>query len=224
MTHFAAAAKALQLDHLVVLAATLEAGRQHVADALGVAPVTGGQHPAMGTHNCLLNLWGGQYLEVLAIDPDAAPPARPRWFGLDQPALQARLAKGPFLAHWVAQVARPRQLARWQSQYPQRIAPVLPMARGAYRWQITVAEDGSLPRDGLLPTLIQWDSPQHSSAGLPEPQVALRSLRGFHGAAPEIQHELDWLGAQHLLTLDATLVEPTLMAEFDTPSGIRVLK
>lgn len=224
MTAFTAAAKPLQLDHLVVLAATLEAGTQHVAEALGLEPAGGGRHPGMGTHNRLLNLWGGQYLEVIALDPQAAAPARPRWFGLDRAALQTRLAGGPFLAHWVARVARPRQLARWQAQYPQRIAPVLPMSRGDFSWCVTVPDDGALPGDGLLPTLIQWDNGLHPSARLPEPQAALRSLRGFHAEAPALQAELDWLGAQHLLTLDATLVEPSLVAEFDTPQGIRVLK
>jgi len=224
MNPFSAAAQALQLDHLVVIAATLDAGARHVAEALGVEPVAGGNHAAMGTHNQLLNLSGGQYLEIIAIDPQAPAPLRPRWFGLDQPAWQARLAAGPFLAHWVARVNRPKNLARWQAQYPQRIAPVLPMARGDFTWNITVPDDGALPGDGLLPTLIQWHTPAHPSARLPEPQAALRSLRGFHAEAATLQAELDWLGAPHLITLDATLEQPGLIAEFDTPQGIRVLK
>jgi len=39
-----------------------------------------------------------------------------------------------------------------------------------------------------------------------------------------LQSELVWLGAAHLLTIEPTLVEPSLVAEFDTPSGVRVLK
>jgi hypothetical protein len=224
MTAFTTAALPLQLDHLVVLAPTLESGARHVSDALGCDTVEGGRHAAMGTHNRLLNLWGGQYLEVVAIDPQAEAPARPRWFGFDQPALQARLADGPFLAHWVARVERPKHLARWRSQYPRRIAPVLAMQRGDFDWHITVPDDGSLPGDGLLPSLIQWTGPLHPSARLPEATLALRSLRGFHGQAATLQQELDWLGARHLLTLDATLVEPSLVAEFDTPHGVRILK
>jgi len=224
MTSFTTAALPLQMDHLVVLAASLDEGARHVADALGCDTVAGGQHPGMGTHNRLLNLWGNQYIEVIAIDPQAPAPARPRWFGLDQPALQARLAEGPFLAHWVARVERPKQLARWRAQYPSRLAPVLAMQRGDFHWQVTVAEDGRLAGDGLLPTLIQWDTPLHPSQRLPEPQATLRALRGFHRDAPVLQQELDWLGARHLLALDATLVEPSLIAEFETPHGIRVLK
>jgi len=224
MNSFAASARPLQLDHLVVVAATLEAGARHVTEALGIEPVSGGQHAAMGTHNRLLNLWGGQYLEIIAIDPQAPAPARARWFGLDQPAMQARLAAGPFLAHWVARVARPKNLARWQTQYPQRIAPVLPMARGDLTWQITVPDDGALPGEGLLPTLIQWDTPAHPSSRLPEPQAALRALSGSHPDPANLQAELDWLGVEHLITLDATPAAAGLIAEFETPSGSRLLK
>ena len=101
----------LVLDHLVVAAADLDSGTRHVADLLGIAPAGGGAHPRMGTHNRVLGMAGGVYLEVIAIDPDAPAPQRPRWFGLDQPALRARLADGPFLAHWAARVSAPDDLS-----------------------------------------------------------------------------------------------------------------
>ena len=37
--------------------------------ALGATPAPGGHHPLMGTHNQLLSLGPGEYLEVIAIDP-----------------------------------------------------------------------------------------------------------------------------------------------------------
>ena len=43
----------------------------------------GGEHPRMGTHNLLLRLGDSVFLEVLSPNPDAPPPSRPRWFGLD---------------------------------------------------------------------------------------------------------------------------------------------
>ena len=57
-----------RLDHLVVVASTLEAGAQFVEQALGVAPSPGRRHPHMGTHNLLLSLGPAAYLEVAAID------------------------------------------------------------------------------------------------------------------------------------------------------------
>src|ERR1700754_2045952 len=75
----------LKLDHLVIAARTLEEGAQFVAAKFGVETVAGGAHPLMRTHNRLLNLWGGAYLEVIAIDPSAGgvESPRPRLFALD---------------------------------------------------------------------------------------------------------------------------------------------
>jgi hypothetical protein len=238
-------APCLELDHLVVAARTLEEGTRFVADTLGAEPVVGGAHAAMGTHNRLLGLWGGVYLEVIAIDPqaerdaigrshradsdDAARHPRPRWFGLDDPAMRARLEDGPYLAHWVARVPRPKDLGRWQAQYPARIPSVIPMARGDLTWRLTVPEDGAFPAwqgagDGIVPTLIQWDTTAHPSARLQATGLALRALKARHPRAEEVRAQLEWLGAAHLVELESAADGvATLTAEFDTPAGVRTL-
>jgi hypothetical protein len=224
-------AQKLHLDHLVITARTLDEGTRYVADTLGVEPAGGGAHPLMRTHNRLLNLWGGVYLEVIAIDPEAASgdDPRPRLFALDDPSTHARLDNGPYLSHWVARVERPKNLARWQTQYPERIAPVVPMTRGDFTWDLTVPDDGTFPvwqgaGDGIVPSLIQWDTPKHPSAVLPEAEVALKSLKGFHPQADVVRAQLDWLGAAHLIALDTSTDAPSLVAEFETPAGLRTLK
>ena len=63
-----------ELDHLVVAARDLDEGTAFVQDLLGVPLEPGGKHDAMGTHNRLLNLGGGVYLEIITIDPDAPAP------------------------------------------------------------------------------------------------------------------------------------------------------
>jgi hypothetical protein len=233
-------AHTLQLDHLVISARTLDEGTQYVADTLGVAPAGGGAHPLMRTHNRLLNLWGGVYLEVIAIDPEAEAPAsdaaaRPRVFALDAPKTHARLASGPYLSHWVVRVDRPRNLPRWQAQYPQRIPPVVPMSRGAFTWALAVPDDGAFPSwqgagDGIVPTLIQWDTAQHPSAVLPETGLALKSLKAVHPQAETVEAHLRWLGAAHLIAVSAppeaegAAAEAALVAEIETPAGLRTLK
>jgi Glyoxalase-like domain len=216
----------LQLDHLVIAARTLDEGARFITEKLGVETAEGGAHPLMRTHNRLLNLWGGAYLEVLAINPDAAPidSPRPRLFAMDDPALHVRLENGPQLVHWVARVDRPKSLARWQSQYPERIAPVVAMTRGSNTWNLTVSNDGAFPSwqdagDGLLPSLIQWDTPRHPSETLPETGIALRSLTGFHPRANLLSEQLAWLGASHLMRVEVTEGLPTLVAEFELPDG-----
>jgi len=160
------------LDHLVVAARALDSGARWLEDRLGVPLVPGGAHVLMGTHNRLLRLAGGErlYLEVIAIDPAAAPPPRPRWFGLDDPALQARLAERPRLIHWVA---RSDDLAREASPAH---GEILSMQRGDYHWRITVPPDGRLPDGGSQPTLIQWDVPFHPAERLPESGCTLLTL------------------------------------------------
>lgn len=220
----------LALDHLVVSARTLEEGVQYVANAFGVAPAGGGAHPLMRTHNRLLNLWGGAYLEVIAVDPDApaaTAATRPRLFALDDPATQARLESGPYLSHWVARVEPPKQLERWRAQYPQRIAEVVPMTRGDFAWSLSVPPDGAFPAwhdagDGVLPSLIQWDTPRHPSRELPESGLALKSLHGLHPRPDTVRAQLDWLGAAHLIEVEQADA-PALVAVFDTPSGPRRL-
>ena len=95
-------------DHLVVACATLDQGVRWCEATLGVTPGPGGRHAAFGTHNRLVRLdnedaWPYAFLELIAIDPEAPPPGRLRWFDLDNPSLQARLRDdGPQLVHFVA--------------------------------------------------------------------------------------------------------------------------
>lgn len=222
----------LALDHLVIAAPDLDTGAEFVAATLGVAPSGGGAHARMGTHNRVLGLFGGTYLEVIAIDP-AGTPARPRWFGLDSDVVQQRLRDGPFLLHWAARVERPADLSRWQAQYPDRLAPAIPMSRGDLHWRLTVPDDGSLPAwrgeaatagDGLFPTLIQWDVPNHPGVSLPRQDLALRRLHGSHPHAELLRQGLAWLGAEHLIALEQTDGVPLLWAEIETPDGVKTLR
>lgn len=215
-----------QLDHLVIAARTLEEGADFIAAKLGVEMTGGGAHPLMRTHNRLLNLWGGAYLEVIAIDPNAEPidTPRPRLFALDDPAQRKRLEAGPQLVHWVAGVKRPKALTRWQAQYPERIPAVVAMTRGGNAWGLTVSGDGAFPAwqgagDGLLPSLIQWDTPLHPSESLPETGIALKSLTGFHPRAHLISEQLAWLGVSHLMQVEVTTGTPVLVAEFELADG-----
>jgi len=177
------------LDHLVVAARSLDEGDAWIEERVGVLPVPGGKHTTMGTHNRLLSLGPERYLEVISIDPQAPAPERPRWFELDTPAMQARLSLGPALVHWVE---RTGDLEAVLAGY---VTPVriVPFTRGALRWRMVLTPDGSFPRGGTLPTLIQWEG-GHPCDFLPDSGVRLEHL----GHDP-------------------------LAARFSTPSGVRTI-
>jgi hypothetical protein len=162
-----------ELDHLVVAARTLEEGAAWVEERLGVSMSPGGRHALMGTHNRLLSLGPERFLEVLAIDPEAPAPARPRWFALDSQAMGERLARGPALIHWVERTA---DIERSLLDYPEEVE-VLDLVRGEHRWRIGVPRDGRIPCEGRVPTLIQWTAGPHPCAKLPDAGCTLDAFR-----------------------------------------------
>lgn len=156
-----------QLDHLVVAAATLEAGIAHVKASLGVEVPFGGKHPLMGTHNCLMLLGETCFLEIISIDPQASSLGRPRWFGLDDPAIQERISEQPCLLTWAC---RTTNLAAAVDASSIDTGPIEEGRRGDLVWHITIPADGSLPEGGLFPTLLQW--PESLGPHGPAPRMA----------------------------------------------------
>jgi hypothetical protein len=179
------------LDHLVIAAATLAQGCDYVESGLRARPQPGGRHVAMGTHNALLKLGERLFLEILAIDPDAPAPARPRWFDLDEPRMRASLAEGPRLVH---HVARTDDIGTLAPRSTIDLGEILPMARGDFRWRITVPPDGHLPGRGLVPTLIQWSDARHPADGLIDHGLSLVALAGEHPDPAPIRAALARLG------------------------------
>lgn len=205
------------LDHLVITAPDLDAGSEYVADLLGAVPRGGGVHPAMNTHNRLLRLGDTTYLEVIA--PAGAPPARPRWFGLDHLAPD----DPPGLATWVARTTDIRAAVARCTVDP---GPVVPMSRGALEWLITIPDDGHLPFGGIAPPLIQWQTADHPARALEHSGCSLRGLTLHHPQAVRIEALIDALGLADEVTVSAPskLHPPGLTARLQTPRGPRELR
>jgi Glyoxalase-like domain len=62
-----------QIDHIMLGIDDLERGMDAFEQLTGVRPVYGGKHPG-GTHNALVSLGDGTYLEILALQRDVKPP------------------------------------------------------------------------------------------------------------------------------------------------------
>jgi hypothetical protein len=177
----------LALDHLVVAAATLPEGVEHVGHLLGVEMSPGGQHVFMGTHNAVLRLGNACYLEVIAIDPSLPAPPRPRWFGLDDPTLQASLTKSPRLIHWVA---RTDDIFTARAMAPDILGPVVAANRGKLNWKISIPDNGALPAGGAFPTLIEWPRGDHIAGKMADRGCGLVELTVVHPEADKFRKGL----------------------------------
>jgi hypothetical protein len=209
-----------RIDHLVVVADSLAQGAAWCEATLGVLPEAGGRHVLMGTHNRLLAI-GSQaypacYLEIIAIDPDAPAPQRPRWFAMDDAALRDAVRERPRLVHAVARTQM-IEMQRWGLincglNPGTLVAAQRDTPKGRLSWRITVRDDGRTECAGALPTLIEWQGP-HPCDGLDASPVALRALvlRGLPAQAVAV------------LQLPAVQIanEPgaALSATFDMPRG-----
>jgi hypothetical protein len=219
----AAAFDRLELDHLVVAAATLAEGVAWCEATFGRVPEAGGKHPLMGTHNRIFGIGSKRfpraYFEIIAIDPEAAVPSRPRWFGLDEPALRRALAEGPRLIHWVARCADVAAVAaafRAEGIDPGTVVEAeRSTPRGLLRWRITVRPDGRCLGEGALPTLIEW-SGVHPAASLPPSGIELAALTL---ASEHVPDALFGRLAAAAGVERAPPGAPALRAVLDTPRG-----
>lgn len=207
----------LNIDHLAVVAPSLQQGEDYVRCALGVDLQPGGAHPRMGTHNKLLKLGPALYLEVIAIDPLAERPSRPRWFALDDLSDGAE----PRLATWVA---RTDDIDATVQSSPLDHGCVEPMSRGDLHWQITVAEDGSLAAGGTEPPLIMWPG-AHPASSMAASGCSLNCLELYcptDSALDDFLRACDFEGPVlvHRLAAGQT---PFIRALIDTPQGLRRL-
>jgi len=224
-----------QIDHLVVMAATLDQGVQWCQDTLGITPGPGGEHEKYGTHNRLFKIASPQfplaYFEIIAINPEAVIPKRaqvPRWFDMDDAAVQKAVAQGPRLIHFVSStedVKAARHLLRTQGiERGQVVQASRKSRKGTLNWQITVREDGERLFNGCLPTLIQWGKPEatdplrlHPRNSLPRSGVTLQGLTVSHPSGAKLQAAFDAIG---LADIAIETGPANLVASLQTPKGL----
>jgi len=146
--------------------------------ALGVAPLGGGKHQLFATHNAIWRLEGENfpvYLEVIAIDPDAVPIKRARWFGLDEQQVQQRLGRECRLLSFVASTASIEKARKAMPVDPG--APVA-VSRGDLRWRFSLPDNGALIANGALPYLIEWEGGKSPVAGMEPQGLQIRRIAG----------------------------------------------
>src|SRR5438874_9394603 len=191
-------------DHLIVTAPDLASGAELVRRALGVELQTGGKHVRLGTHNLLLKLGDAIYLEVIAPDPDAPEPGRPRWFELDD-------RRPPRLAGWAARTSDVRATAAASSE---PLGTIAEMSRNDLNWLITIPDDGKLPLGGAGPALIEWRAP-HPAEKMRDAACSLVALEVFHPDPQRVSALLQSLSLRDAVSVSRAQ-RPHLVARFHT--------
>lgn len=211
-----------KLDHIVIGATSLEQGVVYIQEKLGIDIPKGGKHPLMGTHNHLMQLGDNVFLEVVAINPAAPPPLRPRWFGLDDPAVQHSIIKEPRLLTWVVNTT---DLVGLQAQLDFAFGDVTPLSRGELSWLFAVPDDGRLLAGGLLPHAMQWQTDVHPSNNMADLKCRLSKLTIHCPYTPWLESILADLQATELVCVEPLTAQGQgyMTAEIETPSGLCTL-
>jgi hypothetical protein len=210
----------LQLDHITVIAPDLREGVAHVKACLDLDVPFGRRHPDMGTHNHLLRLGESVYLEIIAIDPGAPAPGRPRWFGLDdRTAVRAAWDDGRRLRGWVARTDDiDAVLPSHESILGRKVA--FTSANGGFYFAIP--DDGALPAGGVAPSVIDRQGKPPSVAAMADLDARLQSFVIEHPAPDRIRALYASLGV-----VDAPEVRQgdclRYRARIETPAGLKEL-
>jgi hypothetical protein len=204
-----------EIDHIVIGARTLEDGAAYVEAHLGVRPGPGGRHEGAGTHNLLLGLGAGCYLEVIAPDPDQPEPPRPRPFDLDAPSTKMMLEAEPRLLAWVARTpVLDAVVTRLGTHHAGEIRP---MRRGKLSWRIAMPPQNQ-DMSNLIPSLIQWDDGRSVAKRLPDSGVRLVALEAEHPELDAVRNALAQRGLEQAMRLRRS-PHIRLLARFARPDG-----
>lgn len=165
----------VDVDHLVFAVPDLAEGVRQIRLKLGTEPGPGGSHPGWGTHNALLSLGEGTYLEVIAPNPVQEVEELP--FGVTS-LMGARLATWATRSSELeAVVERARHIGvdLGEVRSLQRVRP----DGSVLSWKLT---DPFAPRNrGLIPFFIDWGDSPHPSRLAPGGCL----LRGFSVECPD---------------------------------------
>ena len=179
------------IDHILYATSDLKRGMDEIEELLGVRPVEGGHHAQYGTHNALLSLGPGIYLEVIARDPDLPPPERGALIDVPE-------TDGSRLVAWVYRVKDIQE-----SSDVLRDAGILlgPIDKGSRKkpdgsvisWELT--DPYTRPLNGAIPLLIDWGDTVHPSGVVPS-GGDLVELTVTHPEPDSVRNALSALGAE----------------------------
>ncbi len=200
------------LDHLVYAVPNLAEACAAFAKTTGVTPAPGGQHLGRGTHNALVGLAGGAYLEFIAADPTQPTPPHGRWMGVD-------LVTAPTLTRWAIRDVDLEAFAKTLHASHPQLATLTHGSRQTptgqtLAWRMTQPQP--TPQVEVIPFALDWGhSETHPSAGL-TPILTLEGLDLQHPQADALNALFKSLGLPQKVHPAAA---PNIDATLGTPGG-----
>jgi len=178
------------IDHIVLAVPKLNRACDEFIINLGISPIFGGKHPDFGTHNALVNLGNGNYLEILAPDPENIPEQGKRWMGAD-------LIDKPIVCRWALKSS---DLAKDQGIL-RTVNPAYGEIIGGQRETMTgellkwkMIKPLSEPVTDILPFMVDWSgTSSHPTESLPE-ECQFLSIEVKHPQVEKMQNIYQQLG------------------------------
>jgi hypothetical protein len=141
----------LRLDHVMYVVADLDAAARRIRFEHGLDSYPGGEHVGFGTHNRIIPIGPGQYVELMAVKEEDVARGNPVGrFILDW------TREGEGLRVWCVATDDIDAVAARLNLQPRPWTRALPDG-GELRWRLVGAEQSMA--DPSLPFFIQWDSP-----------------------------------------------------------------
>ncbi|MFK7803521.1 MAG: VOC family protein [Anaerolineae bacterium] len=204
-------------DHIVYFVPNLEEAYETFETNWGVRPKFGGQHVGRGSHNALLSLGNGRYLEIIAPDPNQPTPPNARSFGMDS-------LSAPRLVTWAVgttDIHSAVEQAKAAGYDPGAILPSSRMRSDGVlmEWALTRSAEaaaGTTPKgDWLIPFFIDWGQTPHPSGNNPA-GCTLLEVKATH---PDPEPIRQMLAAMQVNCAIEKGEQAQLIAIVDTPNG-----
>jgi hypothetical protein len=209
----------LELDHLVYAVPELDRAIEEFGARLGVTPRFGGQHEGLGTHNAILPLTGGTYVELMAPIPDWPVSNPPRPFGLDT-------LEDSRLVTWAVRSRNIKADVERATLRGYDPGIVLEMSRKQpdgeiLDWKLSLRAEPL--GDGLVPFVIDWGTAIHPAVSSDggTARCALSDFSAKHPDPQPVREAINALGAE--LSIDESSTYG-LCARLTGPAGSYELK
>ena len=203
----------MKIDHFAVSGMKLEEATEYVESTLGYKMEKGGKHKLFGTHNNLLGLKDGLYIEAIAVDPAVKNLNFSRWFNLDN------FYGDPKLTNWICNCENIDQCIL---DFDVDVGDILKIKRDKLNWKMTVKNDGLLPFNNIFPAIIEWGYKTiHPTKSLPQVDCELFHLSIYHPLVEDLRFNLKNLNDKRISFIKNN--EKGIVAEFKTKKGNKIL-